>query len=631
MQEAVESKVVHEGLNGMGTDDWKTSDELALVRKLEVRLSALAVLRKVSTFPASLVPSRKQLVIAELRGSNLMLSSLSHSYGDFKLHSRRAVVSALQRKRIKQSSSQGRQQQEKTPIVIPLGSVEISPRVYSVRHALLIRPLDNAKPFELQLRDERALRSWMAAVQESSSPRAALRLDDLRIVSPLGAGAFAQVFLAQNTTTNDLLALKVMEKRTVFQCRKTFRHTVDERLVMERACDHPFLLKLLHAFQTDTRLYLALEYCVHGDLYEYMRARGSPLTELQARRVIAQILLALEHLHARGALYRDLKLENTLLHADGYIRLADFGLSKLVREPSRLESSRDEQTDLHQHRSVDSHMSRLATRSSSTANTVCGTSEYLAPEMFEGTGYGASVDLWALGVLLYELVCGSSPFYSKDPEKLLELIFSRSLNFPSHVSENVIDLLSRLLDRNVSNRLGAGPEGIAEVKAHPFFDGLDWDDLLAKVPHEDDLPMLPAPIQERVPREAAEIPPDIEQDLQSERAWVNARVRTALQTSLRARSTAAAPRSRPISRNSTKRSLVIAGYTLSSSQRTATGTLEDMCSEVSNTQLLHQSSHDWFRSVVSEHSDDSDQGREQQQQEEELGASHARAENHGAH
>lgn len=377
---------------------------------------------------------------------------------------------------------------------------------------------------ELKLRDPADTKKWHAALVRAATQRS-VGLKDFEIIKQVGKGASGRVFLVRDKHTNERLALKVIEKTSVYENSDALRHALDERLVLEMATDHPFILNLRYAFQTARRLYLVTEYCDGGDLFDYLRKRGKPFREPEGRWIAAEILLALEHIHALGVVYRDLKLENVLLDLDGHIRIADFGLSKLLgtpppprpnaarRPPGQPMSQRaisnlgraqstmngsaayDEefQPSLQQAPRTMSHPGNTA----ALTKTFCGTREYVAPEMLSGSEYGQSVDLWAYGILLYEILCGRTPFYSKNRDEVYNRIEKAPLKFPRHLSPDVVSLIRGLLDRNPNTRLGLGPSGIGAIKRHAWFRSIEWNAVLHMRPHPDSIivepPALPDP------------------------------------------------------------------------------------------------------------------------------------------
>ena len=202
------------------------------------------------------------------------------------------------------------------------------------------------------------------------------------------------------------------------------------------------------AFQTSDKLFFVLDYCAGGELFFHLGKVGR-FPEERAKFYAVQIILALEYVHSLDIIYRDLKPENVLLDQQGNVRLTDFGLSK---------------EGVHHH--------------SSGANSFCGTPEYIAPEVLLRQGHGRAVDWWSLGALLFEMVTGLPPFYSRNRETMFEKIMKAELTFPTFVSPAVKDLLSRLLVRDPKQRLGSGDRDANEVKSHVFFSGVEWNSFM---------------------------------------------------------------------------------------------------------------------------------------------------------
>ena len=236
--------------------------------------------------------------------------------------------------------------------------------------------------------------------------------------------------------------MKMLRKEHVVK-RNQVEHTKTERNVLE-AVSHPFIVNMIYAFQTPKKLYFILEYCPGGELFFHL-SRAARFSEGRCRFYAQEILLAIEYLHSHDIVYRDLKPENVLLDADGHVKLTDFGLSK---------------------EGISDNFS---------AKSICGTPEYLAPEILDRNGHGKAVDWYSFGALIYEMLTGLPPYYTKDREKLFERIRRGELQFPSYVSPAARSLLEGLLCRDPSRRLGSSIADAIEVKSHPFFVGTDWD------------------------------------------------------------------------------------------------------------------------------------------------------------
>ena len=229
---------------------------------------------------------------------------------------------------------------------------------------------------------------------------------------------------------------------------KQLSHIYSEKSILA-GIRHPFIVRLYGTFQTSKYLGMLLEYAMGGELFTILRRQGK-LNANVARFYAAEILLALEYLHSHQVVYRDLKPENILLDMAGHIKLTDFGFAK--------------------HLPV-----------SDVTMTLCGTPEYLAPEIILGKGHGKAVDWWALGILIYEMVVGYPPFYDAHPFGIYEKILAGKLIFPDHVDTLTRDLISRLLQADKCLRLGNLRNGATDIKMHPWFEGIHWDKLVGKL------------------------------------------------------------------------------------------------------------------------------------------------------
>lgn len=272
---------------------------------------------------------------------------------------------------------------------------------------------------------------------------------DFKILKMIGKGTFGKVYQVRKQDTKRIYAMKVLSKKEIIK-RKEVDHTIGERNILVQT-QSPFLVGLKFSFQTDLDLYLIVDYKSGGELFYHLQKEGR-FPEPRAKFYIAELTLALEHLHKYNIIYRDLKPENILLDATGHVALCDFGLSK-----ANLDNGE-------------------------TTNTFCGTTEYLAAEvLLDEKGYTKSVDWWALGVLLWEMVCGWSPFYDEDTQQMYKNICFGKIKFPRGViTEEGKQFVKGLLNRNPRYRLGGSPRDAAEVKEHAFFDTISWEDLAAK-------------------------------------------------------------------------------------------------------------------------------------------------------
>jgi len=295
-------------------------------------------------------------------------------------------------------------------------------------------------------------------------------MNDFDLLKVLGTGAYGKVFLVRKIRGPDrghLYAMKVLKKANIVQKKKTTEHTRTERQVLETIRQSPFLVTMHYAFQTPAKLHLVLDYVSGGELFTHLYQREK-FKESEVRIYTAEIILALQHLHKYGIIYRDIKLENILLDKDGHIALTDFGLSREF----------------------------LPTETEQRAYSFCGTIEYMAPEVVRGgnLGHDIAVDWWSVGVLTYELLTGASPFTVEGEKNTQQEISKRILRceppMPDFLSKDVSDFILRLLVKDPRQRMGGGPTDAEEVKAHKFFRSINWDDLLRK--------NIPAPFVPRI-------------------------------------------------------------------------------------------------------------------------------------
>ncbi|KAL2125088.1 hypothetical protein VTJ04DRAFT_1453 [Mycothermus thermophilus] len=276
--------------------------------------------------------------------------------------------------------------------------------------------------------------------------------EDFQILRLIGKGTFGQVYQVRKKDTGRIYAMKVLSKKVIVQ-KKEVAHTVGERNILVRTAmsDSPFIVGLKFSFQTPSDLYLVTDYMSGGELFWHLQKEGK-FDEKRAKFYIAELILAIQHLHENDIVYRDLKPENILLDANGHIALCDFGLSKANLTKN------------------------------DTTNTFCGTTEYLAPEvLLDESGYTKMVDFWSLGVLVFEMCCGWSPFYAEDTQQMYKNIAFGKVRFPRDtLSLEGRNFVKGLLNRNPKHRLGAIDDA-EELKRHAFFADIDWDALSKKL------------------------------------------------------------------------------------------------------------------------------------------------------
>ena len=268
-------------------------------------------------------------------------------------------------------------------------------------------------------------------------------LSDFEVLETLGTGTFGRVLLVRLkdrdvTDRSAYFALKVLAKADVVRLKQV-SHINSERSILMKV-DHPFLVNMVASFQDSKNCYMLMEYVVGGEIFSYLR-RARQFSADVARFYISTIVLAIEYLHKNKVVYRDLKPENLLIDANGYTKITDFGFAKEVEDRTW---------------------------------TLCGTPEYLAPEIIQCSGHGSAVDWWSLGILLYEMLAGYPPFYDPNPILIYEKILAGKLVFPEQIDPVSRDLISSLLTADRSRRLGNLRGGASDVKNHPWFYGVDW-------------------------------------------------------------------------------------------------------------------------------------------------------------
>ncbi|XP_071202615.1 serine/threonine-protein kinase N2 isoform X1 [Salvelinus alpinus] len=284
-------------------------------------------------------------------------------------------------------------------------------------------------------------------------------LVDFKCVAVLGRGHFGKVLLADYESTGEMFAIKALKKGDIVS-----RDEVDSLMCEKRIFEtvnnvrHPFLVNLFACFQTKEHVCFVMEYAAGGDLM--MHIHTDVFQEPRAVFYAACVVLGLQYLHDHKIVYRDLKLDNLLMDTEGYVKIADFGLCKEGMG--------------YQDRT----------------STFCGTPEFLAPEVLTETSYTRAVDWWGLGVLIFEMLVGESPFPGDDEEEVFDSIVNDEVRYPRFLSTEAISIMRRLLRRNPERRLGAGEKDAEEVKKHPFFRSVDWDGLLAKKVRPEFIPTI---------------------------------------------------------------------------------------------------------------------------------------------
>ncbi|KUI59540.1 cAMP-dependent protein kinase type 2 [Cytospora mali] len=281
--------------------------------------------------------------------------------------------------------------------------------------------------------------------QQARQTKGKYSLADFEILRTLGTGSFGRVHLVQSRHNQRFYAVKVLKKAQVVKMKQV-EHTNDERRMLGEV-KHPFLITLWGTFHDSKNLYMVMDFVEGGELFSLLRKSGrfpNPVAKFYA----AEVTLALEYLHEKNIIYRDLKPENLLLDRHGHLKITDFGFAKRVPDKTW---------------------------------TLCGTPDYLAPEVVSNKGYNKSVDWWSLGILIYEMLCGYTPFWdSGSPMKIYENILRGKVKYPAYINPDAQDLLERLITADLTKRLGNLYGGPKDVKQHAWFAEVTWDRLARK-------------------------------------------------------------------------------------------------------------------------------------------------------
>jgi len=260
----------------------------------------------------------------------------------------------------------------------------------------------------------------------------------------LGTGSFGRVRLVMYKPDGKFYALKILKKSEVIYLKQV-EHVKTEKHILERI-SHPFIVNLFGAFKDPKNLYLMMEYIIGGEFFSHLRKAGRFPNET-SKFYAAEITLVFAYLHELSILYRDLKPENLLLDRVGHCKVTDFGFAKKVEYRTW---------------------------------TLCGTPEYLAPEIILSKGHGKAVDWWALGILMYEMLAGYPPFYDEDPLGIYQKILEGKIKFPWHFDRHSKDLIKKLLTADLTKRLGNLKGGAEDIKKHKWFADFNWDTMLQR-------------------------------------------------------------------------------------------------------------------------------------------------------
>jgi len=268
-------------------------------------------------------------------------------------------------------------------------------------------------------------------------------LAEFDLLETLGTGTFGRVRICRHKTAGRFFALKILKKNEVIRLKQV-EHIMSEKRILAQV-EHPFIINLFATYKDVKNLYMLMEYVPGGEIFSHLRRAGRFPNET-TRFFAASIVLAIQYLHSKDIVYRDLKPENLLLDQRGYLKITDFGFAKKVTDRTW---------------------------------TLCGTPEYLAPEIIQSKGHGKGVDWWALGVLIYEMLAGYPPFYDENPFGIYQKILAGKIEFPRHFDVHAKDLVKKLLSADRTKRIGNLKGGAEDIKKHKWFKGFDFAALLS--------------------------------------------------------------------------------------------------------------------------------------------------------
>lgn len=269
-------------------------------------------------------------------------------------------------------------------------------------------------------------------------------LKDFQIMRTLGTGSFGRVHLVRLVHNGRYYAIKVLKKAQVVKMKQV-EHTNDERKML-KLIDHPFIIRMWGTFQDSKNLFIVMDYVEGGELFSLLR-KSKRFPSPVAKFYSAEVVLALDYLHLHNIIYRDLKPENILIDRYGHIKITDFGFAKEVPFYTW---------------------------------TLCGTPDYIAPEVITAKPYNKSVDWWLLGILIFEMLTGYTPFYDRQPIKTYEKILQSEVHYPPFLEPTAVDLLVNLITPDLTRRLGNLQNGAQDIKTHAWYTEVVWDKLYAK-------------------------------------------------------------------------------------------------------------------------------------------------------
>lgn len=390
---------------------------------------------------------RQRMQITSSGCSSLAVTPMEHTPTDEESGAVTTVTSSQRRQQQQQQQQQKQQQQQQQQLQAALEQHHITPSSKTPEQM----ELSDSESYGAASYDEFELREVIKEGHDKADP------SQFELLRVLGEGSFGKVFLVRKILGKDagtLYAMKVLKKATL-KVKDRVRSTNERKILAD--VGHAFIVRLHYAFQTPGKLYLILDFLRGGDLFTRL-SKEVMFTEEDVKFYLAELALALNHLHTLGIIYRDLKPENILLDEHGHIALTDFGLSKQPLDGSKTYS-------------------------------FCGTVEYMAPEIVNRKGHDFAADWWSFGVLMYEMLTGNLPFHGQTRQETMNQILRSKLGMPENLSPEAQSLLRALFKRNPLNRLGAGAQGILDIKAHCFFATIDWVRLERKLVRP---PFIPA-------------------------------------------------------------------------------------------------------------------------------------------
>ena len=277
---------------------------------------------------------------------------------------------------------------------------------------------------------------------KSKKKKLKVKIKDFEKLNTVGLGSYGRVCLCKKKKSGKVYVMKILKKNDIIK-QKQVDHVYSEYTILSKL-KHPFIVQLIGVnFEDPKYIYFILEYIHGGELFTLLRSNVTfPVP--QTKFYIAHIITVFEYLHSKNIVYRDLKPENILINKNGYLKLTDFGFAK----------------------QLDSEKAKTY--------TLCGTPEYLAPEIILNKGHGKAVDWWTLGILLFEMLVGIDPFSDDEPMKTYQKILKGKINFPKEIDKDAKSLIKHLLTQDTSKRFGCLKSGVKDILNHRFFEGFDW-------------------------------------------------------------------------------------------------------------------------------------------------------------